>query len=154
MKASVAIGAFVVLGLATSAYAHNVERVRRELESQGYDQLEFKRSKPPFWVDACRGTQRLHLHVDYYGKITKEEPTGSCPGSEPTEASPETVAPGRATESENSSISTARQKAGDPAAKKAVEAVAQPKDKPAATTRTECKRYFPSTGMTVTVACE
>ena len=151
MKASVAIGAFVVLGLATSAYAHNVERVRRELESQGYDQLEFKRSKPPFWVDACRGTQRLHLHVDYYGKITKEEPTGSCPGSD--DASPEAVAP-RATETENSSISTARQKAGDPAAKKAVAAVAQPKDEPGATTRIECKRYFPTTGMTVTVPCE
>ena len=83
MQASVAMGtlAFFVLGLATSADAHKLKQVRSELMSQGYDQLEFTRTKVPFAVDACRGSKRLHLHVDYYGKVTvtNDTPRGSCP---------------------------------------------------------------------------
>jgi len=64
--------AFVVLGLSTSAYAQNLERVRRDLELQGYDQIEFTRTKPPISANVCIGGKRLRLHLDDYGKITKK----------------------------------------------------------------------------------
>jgi hypothetical protein len=65
MKASVVMGilAFVVLGFPTSADAHKLKQVRRELMLKGYDQIEFTRTKAPYAVDACRGSKRLHLHV-------------------------------------------------------------------------------------------
>ncbi len=87
MKAFVAMGtlAFVVLGLPTSADAHKLKQVRRELTLQGYDQIEFTRTKFPVWVNVCRGGERLHLHVDWYGKatVTNDTPTGSCPNEPP-----------------------------------------------------------------------
>ncbi len=83
MKAIVAMGtlAFVILGLPTSADAHKLKQVRRELMLKGYDQIEFTRTKAPYAVNACRGSKRLHLHVDWYGKVTvtNDSPTGSCP---------------------------------------------------------------------------
>jgi len=81
MKAFVAMGtfAFVVLGLATSAHAHKLKQVHRELSSQCYEQIEFERTKFPVWVNACRGGERYDLHVDWYGKIKKKTRTGSCP---------------------------------------------------------------------------
>jgi len=81
MKALLAMPtvAFVVLAMSTSAYAHSVERVRRELRLQGYDHIEFTRTKFPVWVNACRGETRVHLHVDSYGKIIKKTAAGSCP---------------------------------------------------------------------------
>ena len=125
MKATLAMGtlAFVVLGCATSACAHNADQVRRELSEQGYDQIEFTVAKPPFKVNACRGGERFHLHVDYYGKakVTKETPIGSCDGNvsrAPAAASPGVAAP------EQESI-----------------------EKP------DCKRYVPAVGMTVSVPC-
>lgn len=160
MKVFVAIGttALFMFGVAASAYAHNTERVRRELEQQGYDQIEFKRTKPPFWVDVCRGPEQLHLHVDYYGKITKETVTGTCPGRETPEsadASPE-ITPGEdGTLTENSSIATAREASPEDTEPKTVEADAEPETESEAATSTKwCKRFFPATGMTLTVACE
>lgn len=158
MKASVAISTLaVVVGLATSAYAHTAEKVRRELESQGYDQIEFKRKKVPFWVDACHGTERFHLHVDYYGKITKKTVTGPCPGRESPEAaatSPEAATPALAIENENSSIATTGQETDKSVEAKASGTAVAPKAEPKAAKSTECKRYFPATGTTLTVTCE
>jgi hypothetical protein len=69
---------FVAFAWAAPVWAHDIDEVRSELRKQGYDQLEFQRTKPPFKLDACRGGQRFHLHVDYYGKITEQTPIGSC----------------------------------------------------------------------------
>ena len=159
MKASLAILAVaLVVGLATPAYAHRAEQVRRELQLQGYDQIEFKRKKPPFWIDACLGAERLHLHVDYYGKITKKTATGPCPGREAPEAaaiSPKAAPPGQAmVVNENSSISTAGPKVDKSVGTKAADTEAEPKDRTKAANSAECKRFFPATGMTLTVSCE
>ena len=128
MKAFVAMGtlAFVVLGLPTSADAHKLKQVRRELMLKGYDQIEFTRTKFPVWVNACRGSKRLHLHVDWYGKVavTNDAPTGSCP-----------------TEAENT------------VAVNTVETQAEPKDEPM-NVGVGCKKFFPSVGMTLTVPCQ
>ncbi len=81
---------------ATPACAHGVDRVRRELTDQGFEQLEFQRSKPPFKLDACRDGQRYHLHVDYYGKITEKTAIGPCgeSGASPQNATaPQGAAP-------------------------------------------------------------
>ncbi len=129
MKAFVAMGtlAFVVLGLPTSADAHKLKQVRRELMLKGYDQIEFTRTKFPVWVNACRGSKRLHLHVDWYGKVavTNKTPRGSCP-----------------TEAENT------------VAVNTVEIQAEPKDEPKTTNTADCKKYFPTIGRTLTVPCE
>lgn len=116
MKASIAMGtlAFIVLG-STSADAHKLEQVRRQLMSQGYDQIEFTQTKAPYAVDACRGSKRLHLHVDWYGKVTEtnDTPTGSCPteavNTIETEAEPKNEPKTTKTQAEieNSSISAA-----------------------------------------------
>ena len=135
MKAFVAMGtlAFVVLGLPTSADAHKLKQVRRELMLKGYDQIEFTRTKFPVWVNACRGSKRLHLHVDWYGKVTvtNDTPTGSCP----------TVAE-NAVENEKSTISAAP-----------LEPEAEPNDEPM-NVAVGCKKFFPAVGMTLTVPCQ
>jgi len=64
----------------TPASAHGVARVRKQLKEQGYEQLEFRRRKPPFKLDACLDGERYHLRVDFYGKITKKTAFGSCDG--------------------------------------------------------------------------
>jgi tetratricopeptide (TPR) repeat protein len=66
------------IGAAGPVCAHGVERVRRELREQGFEQLEFQKTKPPFKLDACRDGERYHLHVDYYGKITEKTAIGPC----------------------------------------------------------------------------
>jgi hypothetical protein len=144
MNASVTMGclAFVILASSTSAYAHSTERVRRELESQGYDQIEFARTKFPVWVNACRGSERLHLHVDWYGKVTvtDETPKGSCPTG---------------AEYENSNIVSPPAEMHNTVAKKTLETKVQPKNGPTAKSEAVgCKKYFPAIGMTVTVPCE
>ncbi len=48
MKASVVMGilAFVVLGFPTSADAHKLKQVRRELMLKGYDQIDSRGPRP------------------------------------------------------------------------------------------------------------
>jgi len=152
MKASVAMGAlaFVVLGLPTSAYANNVEFVRRKLMLVGYEQIEFVRIKPPFWVNVCRGTKRFRLHVDSSRKIIKKTPTGSCPMEAGTEAEPK---------DKPKTINTLNCKRFFPSIGKTLtvacgETEAKPKDEPKARRNVACKRFFPSIGKTLTVACE
>lgn len=92
------------IGAAGPVCAHNVERVRRELTEQGFEQLEFQRTKPPFKIDACRDGDRYHLHVDYYGKITEKIAIGSCSDRE---VSPQdATAPQRATSTPGTSNDT------------------------------------------------
>lgn len=158
VRRTVGIILLVILASVTNVYAHKAEQVRRELQSQGYDQIEFKRTKPPFWIDACLGAELLHLHVDYYGKVTKKTVTGPCRGRESPEAAAvetEAASPGRAVVvNENSSISTARQEVDKSVKTKAVDTVAEPEPRSKGANKAECSRYFPATGLTLTVACE
>ena len=147
--------AFVVLGLSTSAhaqnaeqihrglsmptYAQNVEQVQRKLKLEGYDQIEFTRTKVPFRVNVCRKDWRLHLHIDYYGKVTKRTLIGFCHAdvSASTDGvSPAVLADEPAAMNENSTSSAA------------------PLGMDKNINDIDCKKYFPATGLTVTVACE
>ncbi len=116
LRASLAAGALVLVAWdwATPAYAHGVDRVRRELIEQGYEQLKFSRTSPPFKLDACRGGQRLHLHVDYYGKVTEETAIGQCGKSgspTPGPTPPEEAAPARGTTDTSQCADTANAEA-------------------------------------------
>jgi hypothetical protein len=147
MKAFVAMGtlAFVVLGLPTSADAHKLKQVRRELMLKGYDQIEFTRTKFPVWVNACRGSKRLHLHVDWYGKVavTNKTPRGSCP----TEAV-NTVETEAETKDERKTIKTEAENENSTVSAAPLE----PKDEPM-NVAVGCKKFFPAVGMTLTVPC-
>jgi hypothetical protein len=138
-RASFAAGVlvFVALNGATPAWAHNVERVRRELLEQGYEQLEFQRTKPPFKLDACRDGEKFHLHVDYYGKVTEQTPIGPCgedaaqvPASEP----PSVAAPAAEPPPEAAPASSG--------------------DKTSPDESELCARYFPELGKTARVPCD
>jgi hypothetical protein len=60
MRARFAVEAliFVAFAWAASASAHDIDEVRSVLRQQGFDQLEFSRTKPPFKLDACGGGER------------------------------------------------------------------------------------------------
>ena len=66
------------LGWATAANAHGAGQVREELRGAGYYQIQFIEDEAPFQVNACRGGERYHLHIDWYGQITERSPTGEC----------------------------------------------------------------------------
>jgi hypothetical protein len=161
MKATVAIGtlAFVVLGLPTSADAHKLKQVRRELMLKGYDQIEFTRTKAPYAVNACRGSKRLHLHVDWYGKVTvtNDTPTGSCPteaeNTVETEAEPKNEPKTTKAEAdyEQSTISEASMETDETVEENTVGTKTVPKDEPESV---DCKKFFPTIGRSLTVACE
>lgn len=123
----------VAFGWAGPACPHGVDRVRRELLQQGYEQLEFSTTKPPFKLDACRDGQRVNLHVDYYGKVTEQTPIGLCDG----EATP---APADETATEAA-----------PEAAPVSPSVTSP-NAPAA--QELCSRYFADVGKTLRVQCE
>lgn len=108
VKAGFAVGVlvFVALDWTTSVCAHGVEGVRRELTEQGFEQLEFQRTKPPFKLDACRDGQRYHLHVDYYGKITEKTAIGPC--SESGSSTRDAIAPQEAAPTRGASIDTSQ----------------------------------------------
>ncbi|KAB2943076.1 MAG: hypothetical protein K8F92_04785 [Hyphomicrobium sp.] len=142
VRASSAAAALVLvaLGWATPAYAHGVERVRRELTEQGYEQLEFQRTKPPFKLDACRDGQRYHLHVDFYGKLTEQTLLGPCNGGE-----------AQAPADEATAKPADLPKPVSPATAPASRGTKTP-PKPAA--RELCSRYFAEIGKTLQVPCE
>ena len=135
IRASLAALALVLVAGdgATPVCAHGVERVRRELTEQGFEQLEFQRTKPPFKLDACRDGQRFHLHVDYYGKVTEQTPIGLCDG-EATPAPADETATEAAPEAAPVSPSVTSRNA--PAAQEL------------------CSRYFADVGKTLRVQCE
>ncbi|MES0383011.1 MAG: hypothetical protein ABUJ98_00315 [Hyphomicrobium sp.] len=58
------------------------------------------------------------------------------------------------TEDENSAISAASVKTNETIVENAVETETKPKDKPRTTKNVDCKKFFPSVGMTLTVTCE
>ena len=161
MKASVAMGtlAFVILGLPTFADAHKLKQVRRELMLKGYDQIEFTWTKAPYAVNACRGSKRLHLHVDWYGKVTvtNDTPTGSCPteagNTVETEAEPKNEPKTTKAEAdyEQSTISAASMERDKTVEENTVATETEPKDEPEST---DCKKFFPTIGRSLTVACE
>ena len=129
---------FVAWDWATPACAHGVERVRRELTEQGFEQLDFQRTKPPFKLDACRDGQKFHLHVDYYGKITEQTPIGPCsedaarvPATEPPPVTAPEVEPPREAAPASSGDKTSPNKAQE-----------------------LCARYFPELGKTIRVPCD
>jgi len=141
IRANLAILALVLVSGdgATPVCAHGVERVRRELTEQGYEQLEFQRTKPPFKLDACRDGQRFHLHVDYYGKVTEQTSIGPCDGEAARAPTDET-----ATEA-------APAAAPPEAAPVSPSAKASPNAPPA---QGLCSRYFANVGKTLRVPCE
>lgn len=138
-SSAAAVLVLLALGWVAPAYAHGVERVRRELTEQGYTQLEFQRTKPPFKLDACRDGQRYHLHVDFYGKFTEETLLGPCDGEEAN-------APEASTIAKPNDVA----KPASPAAKAAP--ARSTTTKPA--TRELCSRYFAEIGKTLQVPCE
>jgi len=139
IRASLAAGALILVALdgLNSAYAHNVERVRRELTAQGFEQLEFQRTKAPFKLDACRDGEKFHLHVDYYGKVMEQTPIGSCgedAAQEPSSEPPPVAGP---------------------AVELSEAAPAQSGDKSSPDeSRERCARYFPELGETIRVPCD
>ena len=61
--------AFVTVGGAASASAHDAPQVRYELRERGYYQIQFLVNQAPFQVNACRYGDRYHLNVDWYGRV-------------------------------------------------------------------------------------
>ncbi len=135
-RASLAAAALVVfaLGWTTPASAHGVDRVRRELTDQGFEQLEFQRTKPPFKLDACRDGQRYQLHVDFYGKLMEQTLLGPCDG-------------------EDARAPTVGAKPAD-LPKPASSASGGTKTSPKPAARELCSRYFAEIGKTLQVPCE
>ena len=132
---------FVASMWSLSASAHGVEKVRRELSEQGFDQLEFRRTRPPFKLDACRGGGRFHLHVDFYGKITQQTRIGGC-------AEDKGAIEGDAASYNNSSITTA---APDEISSPSRDAEAQDPQSPK---EELCSRYIAEIGQTLRVPCD
>ncbi len=58
------------------------------------------------------------------------------------------------TDEENSTISAASAETNEAVVKNTVDTKAKPKDEPKTTRKVACKKFFPSVGMTLTVACE
>ena len=132
---------FVASMWSLPASAHGVEKVRRELREQGFDQLEFSRTRAPFKLDACRGGERFHLHVDFYGKITKQTQIGSC-------AEDKGVIDDDGVSYENSSITTAApDEATEPSRNADAPAPPSPKEE-------LCSRYMAGIGKTLRVPCD
>ena len=79
-KTLCAISALTALTfIAGTASAHDANQVRYELQQRGYYGIRFLDNRPPhFQVNACRGGERLHLHVNYYGRITERNAIGPC----------------------------------------------------------------------------
>jgi hypothetical protein len=151
MRASFAAEAliFVAFAWAAPVWAHDIDEVRTELRKQGFDQLEFQRTKPPFKLDACRGGERFHLHVDYYGKIIEQTSIGSC--GDNTAGQPAAVSPLGAppTKASNEASSITSRDLAQPS-KPSRDAEAPLKQTP---TKELCSRYFPGVGQTVLVPC-
>ena len=82
LKSVLAFGtiAFVTVGGAASASAHDAPQVRHELRERGYYRIQFLVNRAPFQVNACRYGDRYHLHVDWYGRVTERVRIGECQG--------------------------------------------------------------------------
>jgi hypothetical protein len=70
--------AVATVGLSNAASAHDARQVRDELRDRGYYQIQFIVDEAPFQVNACRGDERYHLHVDWYGHVTERSAIGEC----------------------------------------------------------------------------
>ena len=144
---------FAALVWATPVWAHDIDEVRSELRKQGFDQLDFQRTKPPFKLDACRGGERFHLHVDYYGKIIEQTSIGSCgenAATQPATAPPPAATPPPANAARNEGSSIATRDTPGPAQAPKPSRDADKKQPPA---QELCSRYFPELGETIQVEC-
>lgn len=143
-RVSLIAGALVLAawGWGASAYAHGVERVRRELTEQGFEQLEFQRTKPPFKLDARRDGQRYHLHVDSYGKLSEQTLLGPCDGEEArARADAPTIEAKPADLPKPTPPATAPARSGT-------------KSTPKSSSQELCSRYLAEIGKTLQVPCE
>ena len=79
-KTLCAISALTVLTFAAGpASAHDAYQVRNELQQRGYYSIRFLQAEPRhFQVNACRGGERFHLHVNFYGRVTERNAIGPC----------------------------------------------------------------------------
>ena len=79
-KSLCAIGALTALTfMAGTASAHDAYQVRNDLQQRGYYSIRFLDAQPPhFQVNACRGGERFHLHVNFQGRITERDAIGPC----------------------------------------------------------------------------
>jgi hypothetical protein len=73
-----AVLALSAIGLSGAASAHDAPQVRDELRERGYYDIRFIVDEAPFQVNACRGAERYHLHVDWYGHVTERAAIGEC----------------------------------------------------------------------------
>src|SRR5215470_3442158 len=65
--------------MAGPASAHDAYQVRLELQQRGYYSIRFLETEPPhFQINACRGRQRFHLNVNFYGRVTERNAIGPC----------------------------------------------------------------------------
>jgi hypothetical protein len=143
-RISLAAAASVLLTLycTVPASAHGTKQVRRELTEQGFEQLEFQRTKPPFKLDACRDGQRYQLQVDYYGKLTEQTLLGPCNGEEAQAPADEAAVEAKPPDlPKPAPQATAPARSGN-----------NTSPKPAA--RELCSRYFAEVGKTLQVPCE
>ena len=83
MKKQVTLGLTAALAAAvllpTVANAHSPYEVRQMLRDHGYYRINFTdRVLPTYQLNACKRNKRFHLHVNYYGDITRRERIGWC----------------------------------------------------------------------------
>ena len=70
--------AFSILAIAPAS-AHTPQKVRYMLQERGYYKINFTdRILPVFQLDACRRGKRFHLHVNFYGDVTRRDRIGWC----------------------------------------------------------------------------
>ncbi len=143
-RASLVAAASVLLTLycAAPASAHGTKQVSRELTEQGFEQLEFQTTKPPYKLDACRDGQRYHLHVDYYGKLTEQTLLGPCDGEDTKAPADEAAVEAKPTDLPK------------PASRATAPATGGDKTSPKPAARELCSRYFAEIGKTLKVPCE
>ena len=73
------ITAAISLLAVAPASAHTPHKVRHMLQDRGYYRIQFTdRVLPTFQVNACRRGMRFHLHVNYYGEVTRYDRIGWC----------------------------------------------------------------------------
>lgn len=59
--------------------AVDVARLPALLEDRGYSRIQIvHRQRPPYTARACKGSDRLELSIDRYGRVQKETRTGPC----------------------------------------------------------------------------
>lgn len=67
------------VALTSIASAHTPHDVRHKLQDRGYYNINFTdRVLPTYQLNACKRHKRFHLHVNYYGEVTRRRRIGWC----------------------------------------------------------------------------